>query len=103
MIFLACLLTVVIEGAFLAAFGYRDRLALTVIACANVITNLLLNLTIYLVFRGDPGTWLYPMEALVVAAEYAVYAVAFGKGWKLFFLTLAANLLSYGLGLLIFA
>ena len=101
MIFLACLLTVAVETAFLAAFGYRDRLALTVIVCANVITNLLLNLAILLMFRGDPGLWIYPMEALVVAAEYAVYAIAFGKGWKLFFLTLAANLLSYGLGLLI--
>lgn len=102
MIFLACLLTVVIETAFLASFGYRDRRALTVIACANVITNLLLNLTIWLAFRGDPGFRIYPLEALVVAAEYVIYAVAFGKGWKLFFLTLAANLLSYGLGLLVF-
>ena len=42
MIFLACLLTVAVETAFLAAFGYRDRLALIVIVCANVITNLLL-------------------------------------------------------------
>lgn len=102
MIFLVCLLTVAVESAFLAAFGYRDRQALTVIVCANVITNLLLNLAIMVAFRGDPGAWIYPMEALVVAAEYAVYAVAFGRSWKLFLLTLAANLLSYGLGLLIF-
>ena len=103
MIFLACLLTVAVETAFLAAFGYRDRLALIVIVCANVITNLLLNLAISFAFRAEPGAWIYPMEALVVLAEYAVYSIAFGKGWKLFFLTLAANLLSYGLGLLVFA
>ena len=42
------------------------------------------------------------LEALVVAAEYAVYAAAFRPGWKLFFLTLAANCISYGLGLLVF-
>ncbi len=102
MIFLACLLTVLIEGGFLALLGYRDRYSLTVIVCANVITNLLLNLTIALAFRGNPGMWIYPMELCVVAAEYAIYSVAFGKSWKLFFLTLAANCISYGLGLLIF-
>ena len=96
MIFLACLLTVLIEGAFFAALGYRDRFSLTVIVCTNVITNLLLNLTILLAFSGQPGAWIYAMEALVVAAEYAVYAVAFGRGWKLLLFTLAANCLSYG-------
>ena len=102
MIFLACLLTVLIEGAFFAALGYRDRYSLTVVVCANVITNLLLNLTIWLAFSGQPGGWIYLMEAAVVAAEYAVYAVAFGRSWKLLLLTLAANCLSYGIGLLLF-
>lgn len=102
MIFLACLLTVLIEGAFFAVVGYRDRYSLTVIVCANVITNLLLNLTIYFVFSGQPGLWIYGMEALVVLAEYAIYAVAFGRSLKLILLTLAANLLSYGAGLLLF-
>ena len=102
MIFLACLLTVLIEGAFLALWGYRDRFSITVIVCANVITNLLLNLTIALAFRGNPGAWIYPMELCVVASEYAIYSIAFGKSWKLLFLTFAANCISYGLGLLIF-
>ena len=102
MIFLACFLTVVIEGTFFAVLGYRDRRSLTVIVCANVITNLLLNLTVWLVFFGRPGLWIYGMEALVVLAEYAIYAVAFGRSWKLFFLTLAANCISYGVGLLAF-
>ena len=101
MIFLACLLTVAVETAFLAAVGYRDRYALTVIICANVVTNLLLNLVLWLV-GGAVGAWIYLLEALVVAAEYAVYAVAFRPGWKLFGLTLAANCLSYGLGLQVF-
>lgn len=102
MIFLACLLTVLIEGAFFALLGYRDRFSLTVIVCANVITNLLLNLTILLVFSGQPGAWIYLMEAAVVAAEYAVYAVAFGRSRKLVLLTLAANCLSYGIGIALF-
>lgn len=102
MIFLYCLLTVLIEGAFLALLGYRDRFSLTVIVCANVITNLILNLTIMLAFTGDPGAWIYLMEALVVFAEYAIYAAAFGRGLKMFLLTFAANCISYGAGLLIF-
>ena len=101
MIFLACLLTVAVETGFFAAFGYRDRYALTVIVCANVVTNLLLNLGIWLA-GGSVGVWIYLLETLVVAAEYAVYAIAFRPGWKLFALTLAANCISYGLGLLIF-
>ena len=102
MIFLACALTVLIEGAFFAAFGFRDRRSVTVVACANVVTNLILNLTIALAFSGNPGAWIYAMEALVVIAEYAVYAIAFGRGWKLVLLTLAANCISYSAGLLIF-
>ena len=102
MIFLACLLTVLIEGSFFTLFGRRDRFSMTVIVCANVITNLLLNLLIYFGFSGDPGSWIYAFEALVVLSEYLIYAAAFGRGWKLFLLTLAANTLSYGAGLLIF-
>ncbi len=102
MIFLACLLTVLIEGSFFALLGYRDRFSLTVIVCANVITNLLLNLFILLVFRGSPGLSIIWMELCVIAAECAIYFAAFGKSWNLLFLTFAANCISYGLGLLIF-
>ncbi len=101
MIFLACLLTVVVETAFFAACGYRDRYAMTVIVCVNVVTNLLLNLFLWLV-GGAVGGWIYMLESLVVAAEYAVCAAAFHPGRKLFLLTLAANCISYGLGLLVF-
>ena len=44
MIFLACALTVLIETPFLALFGYRKRDEVVIIVCANVVTNLLLNL-----------------------------------------------------------
>ena len=76
--------------------------SLSTVLLANVITNLLLNLTILLVFSGQPGAWIYLMEAAVVAAEYAVYAVAFGRSRKLVLLTLAANCLSYGIGIALF-
>ena len=103
MIFLACLVTVAVEGAFFVLCGYRNRFSLIVIVCVNVITNLLLNLTIQFAFSGNPGAWIAPMEVAVFLAEYAVYSIAFGRGWKLFFLTLAANCLSFGIGFLLFS
>ena len=99
-VFLACTLTVLIETPFLALFGYRRREELAVIVCANVVTNLLLNLALMLL--PLPRWSVYPLEAAVVAAEYAVYALAFGRSRRLFLLTLAANCLSYGIGLLLF-
>ena len=99
-VFLACALTVLIETPFLALFGYRRREELAVIVCANVVTNLLLNLALMLL--PLPRWSVDPLEAAVVAAEYAVYALAFGRSRRLFLLTLAANCLSYGIGLLLF-
>ena len=102
MIFLACAFTAAAETALFALLGYRRIWQLTVVACANIASNLLLNLTAALCFPGGVGAWIWPLEAAVVAAEYAVYAAAFAPGLRLFALTLAANALSYGLGLLLF-
>ncbi len=99
-ILLACVLTVLIETPFLALWGYRDRRSLTVIVCANVITNLLLNLSFLLGLPYRPVV-IAAAELLVVAAEYGIYARAFGRSRKLLLLTLTANCLSFGLGLLI--
>ena len=99
-IFLACALTVLIETPFLALFGYRKRDEVIIVVCANVVTNLLLNLLLWRV-PSLYGPAVYGLEALVVAVEYGVYRLAFGPRRGLFWLTLAANALSYGLGLLI--
>lgn len=99
-IFAACGLTVLIETAFLALCGYRDAFSVTVIACANILTNLTLNLILG-VF-GLWGRWLLPLELAVVAAEFAIFAKAFGPSWRLFGLTLAANAISFGVGVAIF-
>lgn len=98
---LACLLTVLIETPFLALFGYRGKTAITIIACTNVITNLLMNTTLALFFPQWTMGILAMAEALVVAVEYAVYAVPFSRGWRLFLLTAVANMLSCGVGLFI--
>lgn len=99
-IFLYCFLTVLIETPFLMAFGYRRKYETAIIICANVFTNLTLNVSIALC--PVLYDFIYLPEALVAAAEYFIYAKAFGRSKKLFFLTLAANVLSYTLGLLFF-
>ena len=100
-LFLACALTVLIETPFLALFGLRGREEIAVTVCANVVTNLILNLCWTFLLPHRPAVVLLS-EALVVFAEYCVYALAFGRSRRLFFLTLAANALSYGIGLLLF-
>ena len=99
-ILLACGLTVLIETPFLALWGYRKRDELIVIVCANVFTNLLLNLLLWRV-PSLYGPAVYALEAAVVTVEYGIYRLTFGARRGLFWLTLAANALSYGLGLLI--
>lgn len=97
---LFCLLTVVLETAFFWMFGYDSRDEMTVVVCANVLTNLLLNLLLMpAIHRSMP--MILAAEALVVAVEYVIYGIAFGRGWKLLGLTFAANAISFGFGLLI--
>ena len=94
---LAALLTLAVETAF-----RRDAAFLALCAAANAATNLTLNLILVLLPGGAAAWAVYPLEAAVVAAEYAVYAYACGRSKKLFWLTLAANVLSYCLGLILF-
>ena len=102
-LFLFALLTVLFETPWFALWGYRKRDELLLVVCVNVASNLILNLLLVTVFRGrDIGALIYVFEAAVVAVEYIVYAIPFGHSWKLFAVTLTANCLSYGLGLLIF-
>lgn len=98
---IACVLTVLIETPVFLLAGYRGRDELTVIVCANIVTNLTLNLCAAFLFP-QRGAAEYLAELVVVGAEYTAYALAFGRSRRLFLLTLAANCLSYGLGFLIF-
>ena len=102
-IFKAFLLTVLLETGLFYLLGYREKDELMIVACANVVTNLTLNLTIALFLSGGPGFWLVLLETAVVVAEYLIYASAFGASKKLFLQTLAANVLSYGAGVVLSA
>ena len=71
-------------------------------AALNIATNLALNLLLSCLPQGELYWLIYPLELAVVAIEYAVYAYACGGSKKLFLLTLAANVLSYCIGLALF-
>lgn len=102
-LFVCAFLTVLIETPWMYLWGLRKRDELLLVVCVNTASNLLLNLALSLIFgSGGAGALIYLFEAAVVAAEYAVYALAFGRSPRLFLVTLSANCLSYGLGLLIF-
>ena len=103
-IFIACLLTVIIETAFFLLFGYRSKNFVTICVCVNAETNLSLNLIIWFLYGLNVNLTfaVYPLEAIVVAVEYFVYSALEGFSGKLFLLTLSANLLSYCAGLLLF-
>ena len=100
----ACLITVAAETVFFAAFRYRRGSFLTVCVFLNVATNLGLNMLLgYLSLWGKSLSLLvYPLEIAVVLIEFAVFSLLEGPSKKLFLLTLGANCLSYGLGILIF-
>ena len=97
---LCCLITVAAETFFLFLCGFRSRDEIKIIICANVITNLSMNLL--LSFVGRAAVLSVILELAVVAAEYLIYSAFSGHSKKLFLLTLAANVISCGLGLLIF-
>ena len=98
----AALLTVVVETVFLAVTYRRDAAFLVLCAALNIATNLALNLLLSCLPQGELYWLIYPLELAVVAIEYAVYTYACGGSKKLFLLTLAANVLSYCLGLALF-
>ena len=98
----AALLTVAVETVFLAVTYRRDSAFLVLCAALNIATNLALNLLLSCLPQGELYWLIYPLELAVVAIEYAVYTYACGGSKKLFLLTLAANVLSYCIGLALF-
>ena len=103
-ILLACVLTVVIELVFFLLIGKRSRDFAFVCVLINIATNLTLNLILSLLYAAGwyGNLQVIGLEVLVVLAEYRVYALLEGKSRKLMLLTIAANAITYGLGLVIF-
>ncbi len=101
----ALCLTVALETAFFACTRYRSALFLTLAAAVNAFTNLAANAFVRYVLSSLPHTAylgvIALIEAAVVIAEYAVYAAARGRSRRLLLMSLGANALSFGAGLLL--
>lgn len=97
----ACILTVLIECSFFYMTGSRTLFEGIVVLCANVITNLLLNLFLTVTGLYDPVTLLL-LETAAVISEYFIFRYAFKKQRDTFLRTLVANLLSFSIGLVLF-
>ena len=101
-LFLACLVTVVVETAIFWLAGYRSRDEVLVVVCTNVVTNLVLNLILFGGLFEASGYAMRIGELLVIAVETAIYTAAVGRFGKVLALTVAANLLSVFVGMLLF-
>lgn len=99
----ACALTIVIETLFFLLIGWRDRRFLLLCISANALTNLCLNLLIWLLMTLGfwHGILVLPLELLVVAAEFCIYGIVRRRDLRLLGLVFAANALSYSVGLLV--
>ncbi len=98
---IACGLTVLIETGFFLLLGWRDRDRITVVVCANIASNLLLNLALNALVPRSAFTVALG-ELSVAALEYAAYACLCGRSRRLALQTLLANALSFGTGVLLY-
>ena len=98
----ACILTVILEVGLFRVCGYRKPLDLGIVALANVVTNVALNLILELVIAAFDLPWIIVLEIIVIAAEYLIYSRAFGPSRNLFILTFCANLLSFLAGAVVY-
>lgn len=105
------LLTVFIETSLFALYGYRQRRFLAVIAAANVLTNVTLNLCIFLTALLFAGySWgnlpvylvIAAGEAGAIAAEYMIYAKFLEQRSRVLLgQTIASNAAAFFAGVLI--
>jgi len=96
--------TAVIETLFFYLCGYRKRKTLTYIFFINLLSNFILNAFLFPTLQ-DPNMDAYTYAVGVGAFETFVFVFEFlllgiHTGWKLkiFFLLIASNALSYGIG-----
>lgn len=97
-------LTLLLEVPFAYAWGLRDRHDLTVAVLVNVLTNPAVVLLNFLLAAHTGWPWpavQLPLEALAVAMEAACYRECGKNVRHPILLSLCANGVSYGAGLLL--
>jgi hypothetical protein len=97
-------LTIILEAGFFLIVGKRDKKDLLLLVLVNVITNPVVVLSYSLVIlytNWNTRLLLIGLESLAVVVEGALYA-RYGRQFRRPFLfALAANLFSFGTGVLI--
>ena len=97
---LFCMIAVIFETAFFWMFGYDSRDERMVVACTNVLTTLAMNLM--MIPNGYQSIpFVVAAELILIAVEFGIYSIAFGRSGKLLLLTIAANAISFGIMLII--
>lgn len=107
----AMLLTVLIETSLFLLYGYRQGRFLAVVIAANVLTNVTLNLCLFLTAllcarygRGNLPVYLVMAagEAGAIAAEYMIYSKYLEKHSRILLVqTIASNAAAFLTGVLI--
>lgn len=105
-LWLALLLTLVLEGIIFFLFQYRQRSFWEIFLYVNVASNVLLNVIVYLL-RGiiiDIPAYYYMvvLEVVVIISEWKVYCLFFPNKKKLLLITIIANVFSFMIGAFIF-
>ena len=105
-LWLALLLTLVLEGIIFFLFQYRQRSFWEIFLYVNVASNVLLNVIVYLL-RGiiiDIPAYYYMvvLEVVVIISEWKVYGLFFPNKKKLLLITIIANVFSFIIGAFIF-
>ena len=95
--FIACLVTVIVEviAFFIAGYG-EDRKFIALVCAANVATTLTMNLILSR-FYNIP--LVIALEIAAVFIEYGVYSRYEGESKWLFYATALANVISFTIGL----
>jgi len=101
---LSLMLTIILEAGFFLIVGKRDKKDLLLLLLVNVITNPVVVLSFWLVALytdWNPYIVLIPLELFAVLTE-GYYYKKYGRCFRRPYLfSLAANLVSFGTGVLI--
>jgi hypothetical protein len=108
-IFLAAVLTILMELPIFILFGYRKKVFFQLFVCVNVATNVSINLInyLFLYFLGsdfqieigslilhDYDFLMFFLELVVIAVEYGAFKALLGPSKKLFWGVVLANAFS---------
>jgi hypothetical protein len=106
-LFIALLITILVEATVAIVLGYRKKLEIATIILINIITNPLLNYLLFMtnylgIIRVNTIGVLF-LELIIVLVEWLLLRFVLQQDpKKLFVLSLAMNLCSYLAGVLIF-